>query len=169
MGSASHEEVAEATRAIQKAVGYDYEAAIKFKDPHLPAALLKQWLRDLPVPLFEDYFRCIEVSRMTSKEQAKGYQEMMGALPDVHRNVVIFLVKFLISVGDKANVPFTKMPLANLALVFVPSFLRCPNRDISLILINQPAEQNFVQTLVEEYATDPAWPEAWEPDELHFL
>ncbi len=41
------------------------------------------------------------------------------------------------------------MPLANLALVFVPSFLRCPGNDVSLMLTNQPSEQRFVQSLVE--------------------
>jgi hypothetical protein len=49
------------------------------------------------------------------------------------------------------------MDLANLALVFVPSFLRCPNQtDVTMILTNQPAEQKFVTTLVE-YGATPGW------------
>ena len=166
--SASHDEVADVVRAIRKVRGYDYQSACDFSDPHVPAALLKQWLRDLPVPLFEDYFKCIEISKMVLSQQNGAYKEMMLSLSDVHRHVVIFLIRFLIKVGDKRNVPFTKMPLANLALVFVPSFLRCPNQaDISLVLTNQPSEQNFVQTLVELAAQD-GWLDFLEEEDVPY-
>lgn len=46
------------------------------------------------------------------------------------------------------------MPLPNLALVFVPSFLRCPLDDPSLMLTNQPFEQKFVHVLVELGASE---------------
>lgn len=86
------------------------------------------------------------------------------SLSRVHRNVVIYLIRFLQKIGDRANVPTTKMPLENLALVFVPSFLRIPDgSDMALLLTNQPSEQNFVQHLVE-YASQDGWLDAFEAE-----
>jgi hypothetical protein len=154
--SASHDEVSNVVRDIKKLSGYDYASVTNFEDPHVPSALFKQVLRGLPVPLFEDYFRCIEISRLT-EDAEESYKDMMLSLSKVHRNVVLFLIDFLKKVGDPANVVVTKMDLANLALVFVPSFLRCPNQtDVTMILTNQPAEQKFVTTLVE-YGATPGW------------
>lgn len=148
--SASHAELADLVATIKKAKGFDYKLP-PFKDAHVPAALMKQWLRDLPVPLFRDYNGCLDVTKLpnNSPEEVDGYVKMVEALSDVHRDVVLFLIDFLGRIGDPANVSATKMPLANLALVFVPSFLRCPSSDITQMLMNQPAEQKFVQTLVE--------------------
>jgi hypothetical protein len=49
--SASHSDVAEAIAGIKKAKNYDYK--LLGKDPHIPAAIMKQWLRELPIPLFQ--------------------------------------------------------------------------------------------------------------------
>jgi hypothetical protein len=148
--SASHADVAEVVAVIKKARNFEYKLP-PVDDPHIPAAVMKQWLRAMPVPVFRDYERCIEVSRLPngSPEEREAYCGMVAALSEVHRCVVLFLIGFLTFVGEPANVAVTKMPLANLALVFVPSFVRCPTDDINTMLSNQPAEQKFVQTLVE--------------------
>ena len=43
--------MAEAIAGIKKAKNYDYK--LLGKDPHIPAAIMKQWLRELPIPLFQ--------------------------------------------------------------------------------------------------------------------
>jgi hypothetical protein len=130
------------------------------QDPHLPAALMKQWLRDLPTPLFPDYARCLSLTKLVrgSEEEAQAYRDLLLSLSAVHRNVAMYLMEFLTDLGDPANVPHTKMPLQNLTLVFVPSFLRCPSHDVTTVLMNQPTEQLFVQTCVD-YFLLPSWKE----------
>ncbi len=88
------------SQAIKKAKGYEYKLP-PFKDPHIPAALLKQWLRDLPIPLFPDYDGCLALCKLpsASQDEARGYIDMMASLSQVHRNVAVYLIEFLVELG----------------------------------------------------------------------
>lgn len=76
--SASHSDVAEAVQSIRRAVRFDYRLPPS-EDPHLVAAVMKQWLRELPVPVFQDYDECIAVSRLPSgaPETREAYKRMV--------------------------------------------------------------------------------------------
>ena len=113
-------------------------------------------MRDLPVPLFQNYFKCVELAAQEEAPEEQ-YHDVVAALSQVHRNAIFFLIDFLIALGAPTNVSATKMPIENLALVFVPSFLRCPDEsDLATILNNQPLEQAFVQRLFE-LSKRPGW------------
>lgn len=122
------------------------EYNIQCDDPHVPASLLKLWLRELDEPIIttEFYQDCIKAAKDAAT--ATGIVER---LPHINREVVKYLIKFLQQVGDPANQPVTKMTLDNLAMVFAPSFLRCPSENPQTIFENTRYEQDFTRTLLE--------------------
>ena len=64
----------------------------RLADPNVPASLLKFWLRDLAEPLIPAslYQRCIECGEDVGKSLA-----ILRELPDINREVVIYVIKFL--------------------------------------------------------------------------
>lgn len=115
-------------------------------DAHVPAALLKLWLRELYVPLIPDdtlYAEAIMVG-----EDAAAAVAVIQQLPDLHRLVFLYLVRFLqlFARADVSSV--TKMDASNLSMVFAPNFLRCPSSDPAVILENTRKEMAFVKTII---------------------
>jgi len=90
--------------------------------PHDVAALLKQFLRDLPEPLLTHQF--LDAFAMTQKlkdeaDQLKALSLLVMMLPTVHQAVLKKLLKFL--AGIAANEEKNKMGIPALAVVFAPS------------------------------------------------
>ncbi len=57
---------------------YDYK--LSGRDPHIPAAIMKQWLRELPIPLFqvENIFAFVLVLVFKNTRTKKGLFQMHG-------------------------------------------------------------------------------------------
>ena len=97
---------------------YDYK--LSGRDPHIPAAIMKQWLRELPIPLFQvenifafvlvfvfkhthththkkDYFKCMEIAAISSEspEYESSLKGIVDSLSEVHRNCAMYLISFL--------------------------------------------------------------------------
>ncbi|KZS88649.1 hypothetical protein SISNIDRAFT_475905 [Sistotremastrum niveocremeum HHB9708] len=120
-------------------------------DPHIPASLLKLWLRELQYPLVPEelYNDCIQCA--ASAEANKDPEEclsMISRLPTINRRVVLFVISFLqLFLEDKVQTA-TKMTAANLALVMAPNLLRCNSDSMAVVFTNAQYEQIFVYNLL---------------------
>ena len=117
----------------------------QFKEAHVPASLLKLWLRELEEPLIpaEYYERCV-----SEASNAEKCLDILDSLPDVNRAVAYELLAFLRNFSLPENLEKTKMTVDNLAMVFAPSFLRCPSDNPTIIFGNTKFEQAFVKTIM---------------------
>ncbi|KAM3720547.1 Rho GTPase-activating protein [Dirofilaria immitis] len=120
------------------------------RDAHVPAALLKLWLRSLPEPLLPDtfYLRCLAVC--DQPEEACRIAEL---LPAVNRLVLAKLLELLQLLAEEETVKYTKMDVCNLAMVMAPNVLRCDSDDPRVIFDNARREMTFLKTLILHYDT----------------
>ena len=123
----------------------DYNLPENIRDPAIPASLLKQWLRDLAVPLIPNEFYDRAIANANNVE---GAISVLDDLPIHNLHVTKYMIKFLQVIGDARYQPTTKMTVSNLAMVFAPNFLRCPSEDPLVILRNSKVEQTFIKTLI---------------------
>ncbi|CAG8490713.1 6207_t:CDS:10 [Paraglomus brasilianum] len=114
-------------------------------DPNIPSSLFKYWLRELTDPLIpsEFYDECIQCS-----DDSDATIEIVKKLPEINRRVVAFTINFLQLFADPMTIKSTKMNINNLAMVFAPSFLRCPSENLAVVFENTKYEQAFVKTLL---------------------
>ncbi|KAI0236254.1 hypothetical protein L0F63_003880 [Massospora cicadina] len=121
-------------------------------DCNVPGSLLKFWLRDLEEPLIpaEFYTRCIKVAK-----DVKSATEVIESLPEFNCRVVKFVIQFLQVFAREESANKTKMSVQNLAMVFAPSFLRCPSDDLTEVFTNSKQEQEFLGILISNYHTEP--------------
>ncbi|KAH8119629.1 hypothetical protein DFH11DRAFT_1501731 [Phellopilus nigrolimitatus] len=114
-------------------------------DPHVPASLLKLWLRELCDPLVptELYNDCVACAK-----DPDACVQMVARLPTINRRVVLFVVSFLQLFLDEKIQGVTKMTGANLALVMAPNLLRCDSESMTVVFTNAPYEQMFVHNLL---------------------
>ncbi|KAJ1498090.1 Rho GTPase activating protein 39 [Coelomomyces lativittatus] len=116
-------------------------------DPHVPAAVLKLWLRELLEPLIPDtlYDECLAHAQMDDPKRSVMF---LKKLPRLHLYTVQYLISFLQYLVPYQ--PVTKMSAQNLAMVFAPSFLRCPSNEPFVILEKTKLEQQFLRNLIHE-------------------
>uniref|UniRef100_A0A915E1A1 Rho-GAP domain-containing protein n=1 Tax=Ditylenchus dipsaci TaxID=166011 RepID=A0A915E1A1_9BILA len=123
----------------------------KVKDPHVAAALLKQWLRQLPTPIVPPpfYNRCL---------LAAGHPDeccqLINSLPEINRLVLTQIIILLQKLcKDEETVRLTKMDVANLSMVMAPNILRCESKDPAVIFANSRKEMEFIKTVLTHYDT----------------
>ncbi|KAG8936973.1 hypothetical protein FRC03_000245 [Tulasnella sp. 419] len=114
-------------------------------DPHVPASLLKLWLRELQEPLIPTrmYNDCIAVA-----EDWEKCVEMVRKLPTINRRVTLFIVSFLQLFLSDSVCAATKMTSPNLALVMAPNLLRCNSDSVAVVFTNAKFEHMFVHNLL---------------------
>ncbi|EJD03412.1 uncharacterized protein FOMMEDRAFT_168366 [Fomitiporia mediterranea MF3/22] len=114
-------------------------------DPHVPASLLKLWLRELADPLVptELYNDCVACAK-----DPESCVAMVSRLPTINRRVVLFVISFLQLFLEERVQSATKMTSANLALVMAPNLLRCDSESMTVVFTNAPYEQMFVHNLL---------------------
>jgi hypothetical protein len=102
-------------------------------DPHVPASLLKLWLRELREPLVpaELYDAAVAGAR-----DPAACISLVRRLPTAHRRVVLFVVSFLQLFLDEKTQAATKMTPVNLALVMAPNLLRCTSESMAVVFTN---------------------------------
>ena len=141
----------------------DPGAPLPINDVHVPATLLKTWLRELEVSLIPEHFydaalKAASISPQVSRVAA--IRKMIFSLPQSHRVTLEFLILFLrIIAGEDQGPNETKMNINNLAIVFGPTILRAPasfnsdpGMDIAKAFGNAKLEQAFLTTIL----TNPA-------------
>jgi hypothetical protein len=98
---------------------------------HVPAALLKQWLRSLSEPLIPElqYGACLALAKdaqppINSAANKQAVAKLMDGLPQVNRRVVELIAALVKELCVPANAKRNRMGVEALAIVFAPSFLR---------------------------------------------
>ncbi|BFZ20903.1 hypothetical protein BsWGS_23942 [Bradybaena similaris] len=125
--------------------------------PHDVAVLLKQFLRELPVPLFSySYLDAFPQISSIPKilEQLKALNLLILLLPNEHRNTLKVLLQFLRNVVSHSN--YNKMGLKNVAMIMAPNLFLAPsssNKDkekvnLELELKKAAETSNIVKMLV---------------------
>eukprot|EP01094_Clydonella_sp_ATCC50884_P004800 TRINITY_DN1380_c0_g1_i1.p1 TRINITY_DN1380_c0_g1~~TRINITY_DN1380_c0_g1_i1.p1 ORF type:complete len:909 (-),score=289.85 TRINITY_DN1380_c0_g1_i1:329-2854(-) len=121
---------------------------IEFPSAHYPAALLKQFLRDLKMELIPQslYDACLNVCT----DPTAG-AELLQQLPADHLNVVKHVLAFLHELGKPEYNTRTKMGYSNLAVVFAPAFFRPDLTDQAAMLAKSDMEREFITNLLQVY------------------
>ena len=86
-------------------------------------------------------------------EDSAKAKDVISRLPELHRTVLIFLIRFLQVFASAEVSSVTKMDASNLSMVFAPNFLRCPSKDPIIIMENTRKEMAFVKTLIHSLDT----------------
>jgi hypothetical protein len=84
------------------------------------------------------------------RQPGRGWEALVG-VPVLNQRVMVYVLDFLRDLGRPEYSAVTKMDVDNLAMVFAPLFLCCP--DSSLLFSNSVYEATFVQNLL---TTDPS-------------
>jgi len=108
---------------------------------HVPACLLKKWLRELPAPLVGDNLYDAAIAVTSTADVA----DVFARLGPLEQRTLRMLVHFLAELSGAADT--NRMTVANLAVVFAPCLLRTPSPD--LLITNAQAERTFVAKLIE--------------------
>lgn len=119
-------------------------------DAHVPAGLLKLWLRQLPEPLIPHAFYH---RALTSSENPVEVSRLVQMLPLINQLVLAKLLSCLQDLSRDEVVAHTKMDAANLAMVMAPNVLRCESEDPRVIFENTRREMTFLKTLIISYDT----------------
>lgn len=125
-------------------------------NPHICAALVKEFLRGLKSPLVPEflYAQCIRLGTKAKDDpdyhnKPLRFKEMFSKVPEHNKNIIIYLVNYfnrLTACEDK-----NRMGVQNLAIVFAPSFLRDSRTasDPLRMMQNAQYESGFVIYLIE--------------------
>ncbi|XP_045778463.1 uncharacterized protein LOC123876295 isoform X4 [Maniola jurtina] len=134
--------------------------------PHDVAALLKEFLRDLPDPLLcrDLYPAFLQTQKIRNRRlQWEALRLIVQLLPAAHRDTLSALLSFLAQLAANADddrEPGNRMTAANLATIFAPNILHRnnPNEPASAEqLLSERADViNVVRQLVERHSE--LWP-----------
>ncbi|XP_052749731.1 uncharacterized protein LOC113512037 isoform X2 [Galleria mellonella] len=129
--------------------------------PHDVAALLKEFLRDLPDPLLcrDLYQPFLQTQKIRSRRlQWEALKLIVQLLPAAHRDTLNALLSFLAQLATHSeddHQPGNKMDAANLATIFAPNILHRnkPNEAASAEQLSERVDViNVVRQLVERQA-----------------
>ncbi|CAM9886820.1 unnamed protein product [Lampetra planeri] len=119
---------------------------------HVIGSVLKQWLRELPVPLmtfdlYDEFLRAVSVQE--KKEKIKAVYSIIGQLPSVNYSTLERIIFHLVrsSTYEDTN----RMSCNALAIVFAPCILRPPDTTDPLQSMRDIGQTTHcVELLVEE-------------------
>lgn len=148
----------DAVAALKLRIDRGFYTLDGIEDPHVPASLLKLWLRELQTPLVPDemYNECVSAG---ASDDAVGSVQLVARLPSHHRRVMVFVVSFLQLFLDDRTTTATKMTAANMALVMAPNLVRCASESVAVVFANAEHEQRFVWNLLLNLQCDVVDPE----------
>ena len=118
-----------------------------YRSPHDAASLLKLWLRELPVPLLSFELHG-EFVALGAGGDGPGLVALTGRLPPCHRATLVFLLRFLGRVAERAEE--NRMGCENLGVVFGPSLMRARVDDDPFAALRElPLYAKVVALLIE--------------------
>ncbi|XP_045408768.1 rho GTPase-activating protein 8 isoform X2 [Lemur catta] len=137
-------------REIQRL--YDQGKPVNFDDygdVHVPAVILKTFLRELPQPLltFEAYEQILGITGVESSLRISHCRQILRGLPEHNYAVLSYLMGFLHTVSQESI--FNKMNSSNLACVFGLNLI-WPSQDVSSLSALVPLNL-FTELLIEYY------------------
>ncbi|NWX34578.1 RHG01 protein, partial [Notiomystis cincta] len=131
--SANTQVVREVQQKYNMGVPVDFQ---EYEDIHLPAVILKTFLRELPEPLltFGLYSHVVNFQSVEEVKRVDVVRKTLQDLPEENYQVLRFLTAFLVQVS--AHSDRNKMTNTNLAVVFGPNLLWAKDVAITLKAIN---------------------------------
>lgn len=118
--------------------------------PHAIAAVLKQFLRQLPEPLltfalYDDYIKAQDVPVVQKRVQQ--IHDVLLKLPPHNRDTFEYLIRFFGRVCSHSSV--NKMTPANMAIVFSPNLIRHPQETMATYMTDAVKWYRLIQTCIE--------------------
>ena len=170
--SVSSDELLAVRRRLE---GGDYSTAMSHvSSPHVPAAVLKAWLRDLSSPLipFTCYERAIELGKLAPSTlldsqpphpQLPTLLSLIHSIPPLNRRVLFTLLSFLHRLTLPPCVEQSRMTQYNLAVVFSPTLLRSDSNDAATLLQHSKHSCNTIALLIDSVGRGVGWDDerAW--------
>ena len=163
--SVSSDELLSARKRLEKG---DYILS-SIDSPHVPAALLKAWLRDLSVPLIPAtlYAQSIELGKLSPSSffedsntmHLAALTQLVSNLPVLNRRVLYVLLVFLCRLSEPQWVEASRMSVMNLAIVFAPGLLRNDGVDAAAMMRDSRYGCQFVAHLIEMVRREVGWDE----------
>ncbi|NWZ76381.1 RHG01 protein, partial [Poecile atricapillus] len=131
--SANTQVVREVQQKYNMGVPVDFQ---EYEDVHLPAVILKTFLRELPEPLltFGLYSHVVSFQSVEEVKRVDIVRKTLQDLPEENYQVLRLLTAFLVQVS--AHSDRNKMTNTNLAVVFGPNLLWAKDVAITLKAIN---------------------------------
>uniref|UniRef100_A0A2K6GAI5 Rho GTPase activating protein 8 n=1 Tax=Propithecus coquereli TaxID=379532 RepID=A0A2K6GAI5_PROCO len=120
-----------------------------YGDIHVPAVILKTFLRELPQPLltFEAYEQILGITGVESSLRVGHCRQILRGLPEHNHAVLSYLMGFLHAVSRESI--FNKMNSSNLACVFGLNLI-WPSQGVSSLSALVPLNL-FTELLIEYY------------------
>lgn len=135
-----------------------------FLDPHLAAALLKLWLREMATPLVppsltSEVFAAAVEAEAFEKSMGSGGGEsglepiekccaMVRRLPRINRRVMLYLIKLCQHLARPENSSVSLMDARNLATVIAPNLFRSASNNPSELLNSVQSQTTFTRLLI---------------------
>ncbi|XP_073172424.1 rho GTPase-activating protein 8 isoform X4 [Lepidochelys kempii] len=121
-----------------------------YGDIHIPAVILKTFLRELPQPLltFESYDQILGITSVESSLRVTSCKQVIQGLPEHNYVVLKYLICFLHMVSQESI--YNKMTGSNLACVFGLNLIWPPEGASSLSALN-PLNL-FTELLIDFYS-----------------
>ncbi|XP_070110505.1 rho GTPase-activating protein 8 isoform X4 [Equus przewalskii] len=144
--SASVQTVREVQRLYNQGKPVDFD---DYGDIHIPAAILKTFLRELPQPLltFEAYEQILGITSVESSLRVTRCRQILQSLPEHNYAVLSYLIGFLHEVSQESI--FNKMNSSRLACVFGLNLI-WPSQGASSLSALVPLNL-FTELLIEYY------------------
>ncbi|ESP02660.1 hypothetical protein LOTGIDRAFT_138035, partial [Lottia gigantea] len=122
--------------------------------PNDVAAIMKQFLRELPVPLLTyDYIDAFSSNLKSTLEQLYALNLLILLLPDCHRDTLKLLIMFLRNVVAHSNE--NKMGLTNVAMIMAPNLFLVPSsrkiKTVQEVELNRAAGTSKIITFLINY------------------
>lgn len=143
-----------------------------YQDPHLAAALLKLWLREMATPLVppslapEVFAAAMEAeafeksmgggagSSLSDQEPIQKCCSMVRRLPSTNRRVLLYLIKLCQHLALPENSSISLMDARNLATVIAPNLFRSASNNPSELLNSVQSQTAFVRVLIAHLDVD---------------
>lgn len=93
-------------------------------------------------------WECLETVKMDSKVTI---QDILNKLDPLNLRVLKYTLSYLKIFLNPENQRMTSMNVQSLAIIFGPTFVRCPSTDPSLILKFSQLEQKFIVNLIRNF------------------
>jgi len=119
---------------------------------HAITGLLKQFIRELPDPIFpfnlyNDVISCFDSEK--SLVDYVRFKELLKKLPIVNRKILFHLFKLLKKISLKNDV--NKMPSPNIAIVWAPNLIQSLDESPHIALVNTPICNSIIKALIDDY------------------
>lgn len=149
---ASQSELEAIKQRYDKGEKVDYDNDKICSSPHVPAGVLKKYLRDLPEPLltFESYetLKTAYSSVKDPEQRLIRLRSVMDLLPPLNYDCLSLLSHFLKIVSENSNI--NKMTVVNLSICLAPNVIREEKQEESFCLLNSPNATLIMKTLIDE-------------------